>query len=179
VTGAQRGVLAGMAGGLAVALALTFWCTSGSPGLALSPHAFSLSQRLMLAAAAWTGPLICLAAAIGAVANRRFFSAQDIDGAGLTDESARLRVPRAVLANTHEQAALAIPVYTALALLLPASQLSFPLLLSASFVIGRALFALGYRHGAAARAFGFTLTFYPTMAGLVVMTLRVLHALRG
>ena len=175
MTADQRGVLVGMAGGLAVAMAMTFWCTAGSPGLVLSPHALNLTQRLVLAATTWLGPLVCLAAAIGVVASRRFFSSQDIDGAGLTQESAALRIPRAVLANTHEQAALAIPVYTALALLLPVKQLAFPLLLSAAFVIGRALFALGYAKGAAARSLGFTLTFYPTVAGLVVVLLRAVR----
>jgi len=175
MTPSQRGVAVGMAGGLALALALTYWCSAGSPGLVVSLHALNLGQRLTLAVTAWLGPLACLAAAISVVANRRFFSSQDIDGAGLSQESAALRVPRAILANTHEQAALAIPVYAALALLLPAKQLAFPLLLSATFVIGRALFALGYAKGAVARSFGFTLTFYPTVAGLVVALMRAVR----
>ena len=179
MTASQRGVAAGMAGGLAVALALTFWSTSGSPGLVLSFHALNLTQRLTLAAAAWLGPLACLAVAVGVVANRRFFSAPDIDGAGLTEERPRLRISRAVLANTHEQAMLAIPVYTALAVILPVSQLTYPLLLSATFVVGRIAFALGYAKGAAARSLGFTLTFYPTVAGLVVVAARVVHVVLG
>jgi hypothetical protein len=169
----QRGVLAGMAGGFVVAVVLTWWCVAGSPGLVLTAHGFNLKQRLVMAAAASMGPALSLAVAIGVVANRRFFSASDIDGAGLSAESTAVRIPRAVLANTLEQAALAVPIYTALALALPASQLAFPLLLSAVFVIGRILFAVGYARGAAARGLGFTLTFYPSVAGLIVAIARL------
>ena len=35
------------------------------------------------------------------------------------------------------------------------------------FCVGRASFWLGYRHGAAARAFGFALTFYPSVGACV------------
>jgi hypothetical protein len=35
------------------------------------------------------------------------------------------------------------------------------------FLIGRILFFLGYAEGAASRAFGFALTFYPTLMLLV------------
>jgi hypothetical protein len=173
MTATQRGVAAGMAGALALTLALTWWCAAGTPGLFLSLGEPSLRQRLVVAAAAWIGPLAALSAAVAVIANRRFFSAQDIDGAGLTLESAGLRVPRAILANTHEQAALAIAVYAGLAIALPTGQLVFPLLLSAAFVVGRLFFAIGYSRGAAARSFGFALTFYPTVAGLIVMALRL------
>ena len=179
MTATQRGVLAGMAGGLVVAIGLTWWCLAGSPGLVLAIHGANLKQRLVLATAAAMGPSLSLAIAIGVVANRRFFSAPDIDGAGLTTESAALRVPRAVLANTLEQAALAVPIYAALAMALPPGQLAFPILLSAVFVIGRILFALGYSRGAAARSLGFTLTFYPSVAGLIVAIGRLARVFPG
>ena len=67
MTASQRGVAAGVAGGLIVTLALTFWCTSGSPGLVLSFHGLTATQRLTLAATAWLGPLVCLAASIGVI----------------------------------------------------------------------------------------------------------------
>lgn len=174
---AQRGVAAGMAGGLLVTLTIVLWCAAGSPGLAAPFHAVGVNQRWLLAAASWLGPLAALAAAIGVVANLRFFSPADIDGAGLTTESPRLRVPRAILANTLEQAALAVPIYTALAILLPARELLMPLLLSLAFVVGRIAFSLGYAKGAATRSFGFALTFYSTVAGLVVMIGEVVRRL--
>ena len=164
---AQRGVAVGMAGGLGVTIIVTAWCLAGSPGLAFPFHAISTSRRWLIAIISWLGPLTSLAAAIGVVASRRFFSPDDIDGAGLTVEGPAVRIPRAILTNTLEQAALAVPVYTSLALLLPSGQLAYPLLLSACFVVGRAAFAAGYAKGAAARSLGFTLTFYPTVAGLV------------
>ena len=179
MTPTQRGVAAGMAAALAVTLAITLWCASGSPGLVLPFHMVGLTQRWTLAGACWLGPLVALAAAIGAVANRRFVSREDIDGAGLTLEGSSIRVPRAILANTVEQAVLAIPVYTALALFLPVRQLPLPALLSLAFVIGRIAFALGYARGATARSIGFALTFYPTVAGLVVMSLTLARRLAG
>jgi len=91
--------------------------------------------------------IVALALSIGWVANIRGRSAQDIDGAGLTQESAAIRIPRAILANTLEQASLAIPVYTGLALLLPARMLALPLLLSAAFGLAASP-RRRYRHGA-------------------------------
>jgi len=38
----------------------------------------------------------------------------------------------------------------------------------------RVLFHAGYRHGAAARAFGFALTFYPSVAALAIVLARAL-----
>lgn len=42
------------------------------------------------------------------------------------------------------------------------------------FSIGRWLFAAGYARGAGARALGFALTFYPTVAALLVALYRSL-----
>jgi hypothetical protein len=160
-------------------LAIVFWGVADTPGLVLPFHMVGVSQRWTVAAICWLGPLVALTASVGAVANGRFFSPEDIDGAGLTAESPRLRIPRAILANTLEQAALAIPVYTALALFLPVRQLVLPGLLSLAFVIGRIAFRLGYARGAAARSFGFALTMYPTVAGLVVMIVVLARRLAG
>ena len=158
---------------LSPTLALVWWVDAGTPGLALSVGEPAMNQRLWYAVMTWIGPLVVLTACIGAVANTRFLSRQDIGGAGLTDESPRIRVRRAVLANTTEQVVLALPVYLGLVLTLPVSHLVLPLLLSAAFVIGRILFALGYGYGPTARSFGFALTFYPTVAGLAVLVLRL------
>ncbi|MFI4934232.1 MAG: MAPEG family protein [Caulobacterales bacterium] len=162
-----------MGAALALTLALFSYGLAGAPGLALGLGA-TLQDRLVVAAAAGIGPLTTLAAVIGVVANRRFFSADDIDGAGLTTESAAVRIPRAILANTLEQAVLALGVYGGLALVLPAGQLALPLLLGSAFLGGRTLFAFGYAHGAAARSMGFALTFYPTVGGLVTLVLRLI-----
>ena len=108
--------------------------------------------------------LLSLVAAVARVANARFFSPEDIAGAGLSEPSTRLRVPLAVLQNTLEQAVLAVGAHLALASLLDGAEMALIPLLVALFCIGRAAFWLGYSGGAARRAFGFGTTFYPTVA---------------
>jgi uncharacterized membrane protein YecN with MAPEG domain len=102
-----------------------------------------------------------------ALANRRFFIAQDIDAAAGGPPSDGARVAQAIIQNTLEQTVLALAVYALLAVALPKSSLGVIWAMSAAFVIGRVAFAVGYRHGAAGRALGFGMTFYPTVAGLV------------
>jgi hypothetical protein len=172
VSRTQLGVALGMTAALVATWLLVSYGISGAPGLPLV-HSAAFADRMTLAVAAWLGPLVSLTVAIGAVANGRFFSDADIDGAGLTAESPRIRIRRAVLVNTAEQTLLAVPVYAAMAALLPARSLPAPLLLSAAFVLGRLTFAIGYRYGAAARSFGFALTFYPTVAGLILVVWRL------
>ena len=169
----------GVALGMATALVVTVAVFTLAPGLPAPPAAFTatLDGRLRLGAAAALGPLASLVVAIGFVANRRFFSQADIDGAGLTDESPVVRIPRAVLANTAEQALLAIPIYAGLALTAPARELGLPLALASAFILGRLFFAIGYARGAAARSFGFALTFYPTVGGFVVLAARLIAGL--
>jgi hypothetical protein len=170
MTRTQIGVAVGMAAAFLVTVALFALGPELAPDLVTQP---TLGQRLLLAAMADIPPLLSLTAAIAWVANARFFSPDDIDGAGLTPEGPALRVPRAVLANTAEQALLALPLYSGLALTLPASQLALPLLLGGAFLIGRGLFAIGYARGAAARSVGFALTFYPSVGALIVLVMRL------
>jgi len=171
MTRTQIGVAAGMAAAFLVTVALFALGPALAPGLVSQPP--TLPQRLLLATWAGIPPLLSLTAAIGWVANARFFSEADIDGAGLTVEGPPLRIPRAVLANTAEQVLLALPLYTGLALTLPPAQLALPPLLGAVFVLGRGLFAVGYARGAAARSFGFALTFYPSVGALIVLVMRL------
>ena len=44
------------------------------------------------------------------------------------------------------------------------------------FFVGRVLFWRGYAHGASARALGFALTFYPSVAMLLLVVGRLLRA---
>lgn len=178
MTRVQTGVAIGGGCAVVVTTALIAYGLAGAPGLhvvALAPTlAPTLTSRLTLAVTAWLSPIIALTLCIGWVANVRGRSPQDIDGAGLTLESQAIRIPRAILANTLEQATLAIPVYTGLALLLPARMLALPLLLPGAFALGRIAFAVGYRHGAPARSFGMALTMYPTVGALGVLIWRLL-----
>lgn len=169
---AQAGVALGMAAALAATFALFAYGLSGA-GALLGPAPPTLQTRIDVAIEAALLPLICLAAAIGVIANRRFFSPKDIDDAGLTEPTPAVRIARAILENTAEQTLLAVPVYAGLALTGPPSALGLPLVLSGAFVIGRLLFTVGYARGAAARSFGFALTFYPTVGALLVLAGRL------
>jgi len=129
---------------------------------------------LIVWAIAALGPLFSLVIAVGALANRRFFAAQDIDAAAGGPPSDAARVAQAIIQNTLEQAMLALSVYALLAIVLPKPSLGVIWAMSAAFVVGRLAFAIGYRFGAGGRAFGFGLTFYPTVAGLVWAALRLM-----
>ena len=158
----QRGVAFGM--GAAASLAII----SLTAALVLSPsnaNALPLPDRLKLALTCDLFVVVWLAIAIGNVARLRFFSAQDIAGSAFTEQSQRVRVASAFLQNTLEQVTLAVPVHLALACLVEGTTYVFPVL-AALFSLGRLLFWIGYEHGARARAFGFALSFYPSLGAL-------------
>jgi len=158
----QTGVARGMAAALAVVL-LTL-AVSWSLG-----HPLSATDRVLRAVAASTVAALWLAAAIGHVAALRFDSPADIDGAASgSPDSPQVAVANAVLRNTLEQVVLAIPAYLALAWVVEGSGAMVPML-AALFSVGRTLFWARYARGAAARAFGFALTFYSSVAALVIV----------
>lgn len=109
-----------------------------------------------------------LAAAVGSVAAGRFFSEEDIAGAGLAATSPRLNVRAALLGNTLEQVVLAVPAHLALATVLRPDEMALILALVLLFSLGRLAFWLSYVHGAGARALGFGLTFYPSVLALLL-----------
>ncbi len=124
-------------------------------------------ERLLLAAKTDLFVVLALVIAISDVARRRFLSALDIQGSSVAPGSEQMRNASAFLQNTLEQVAVAVPAHFALALFYRGGAAIIPLL-GALFCIGRVLFRVGYSHGAAARAFGFAITFYPSVAALVV-----------
>ena len=165
----RLGVAAGMAGGLAATLLALFW-----PGLPRGET--DLAGRLStwvacdLVAAGW------LAVAVARLAAHRFFSGADIDAA-LAPGTPRARILQSLVQNTLEQAVLAMIAYGAW--LLPTDPMApsaTAWLAVGCFSAGRLLFILGYARGAAWRAFGFALTFYPTV-GLILA--RAVWILRG
>ena len=64
-------------------------------------------------------PVLTLMISIMRVANHRFSSPEDIDGSGLTDGTPEVRVLRAFLQNTLEQAILVVAAVLAFRLLFP------------------------------------------------------------
>ena len=159
----QRGVVIGMLLGASVPalpIAAGAWLIPG-------PAAPPLGDRLV-----WLMPYAAvlalpMALAIAAIARHRFFHAAVIDGSN--DAADRwLAIARAILQNTLEQTVLAALVLLALAATLPSGWLGALPAAILWFVLARAIFALTYARGAAARSFGFAATFYPTLAGLLM-----------
>ncbi|MBB2197500.1 MAG: MAPEG family protein [Gluconacetobacter sp.] len=111
--------------------------------------------------------VLWLLAGIARIATVRFFSPQDIDGSGLTTPSAAVSVDRAVLQNTLEQLVLAQGAYFAMVAASHRTVVLIPALVLL-FSVGRLLFWRGYERGAAHRACGFAMTFYPTIFACLV-----------
>lgn len=168
----QRGVLKGIVPALMIALLVlgaVLWIPTG-----LQPPAADVASRLIHVAAWDLLVVVWLVIAIGALARHRFFHAEDIDGGGLTAGSTSAKVHQSVLQNTLEQVVLAVLVHGACAVLLPVGWLAVIPAAAVLFALGRFFFWRGYRHGAAARALGFGLTFYPTVMLLLLVLVDLL-----
>lgn len=164
----QMLVLLGMA--LATALLIVLWLND--PDIGVAPPADDTAARLAFAARWLLVPGLTLLVGIGFTANRRFFTADAIDG---TDGSNRtLDINLRYNRNTLEQTVLAAIAWTGLALALPGERLTLIPVLAVLFAAGRVSFWLGYLMAPWARAFGFALTFYPTAAVYVWLTGRLL-----
>lgn len=165
----QRGVARRMVAALGATLVISAACLHWD----IAPT--TLAERLIVTAKADVFVLGWLAATIGNVARLRFFSAEDIAGSDPRTATSDVMRANAVLQNTLEQVVLAVPVHVALAALVTSS-MPLVVALAAMFAIGRLLFWIGYAHGAKARAFGFALTFYPTIAGLIIVTIAAVRS---
>ena len=163
----QRGVALGMAAGLLVAIV----------ALAIGLHTGTIGAPTETLGAAVAILGLWVAATIGNVARLRFFDGGAIDAAVGGGDPPSIRVARAVSQNTLEQAVIAGFAYAALTLV--AGSAGTIALLVGCFTIGRVLFWAGYAQGAAARAFGFTLTFYPSVLALLVVLVRLVTARVG
>lgn len=163
----QRRVARAMA--LAVVVTVATLVLAGALNPFRAPTLALPAERLAYAISLEGFDLLWLAAAIGDVARRRFFSPGDIGGSGSgIGESNGVREARAVLQNTLEQTVLAVAAHGALAVrLMPGATGLLPALV-ALFGVGRLLFWLGYRGGAGGRALGFALTFYPSVAACLL-----------
>jgi hypothetical protein len=110
----------------------------------------------------------------GALARLRFFSPEDIDGGGMSAGTAAARKGQAILQNTLEQVVLAVFVHVAWAAIMPVRALAAIPVAAVLFAIGRALFWRGYGRGAAGRALGFGLTFYPSALMFLILAVAVI-----
>ncbi len=161
----QHRAALGMGAAIAVTLAILLLLLASQPFTL--PDFATPAARLAFVARVETLVFAWLGVAIANVARLRFFSATDIGGSAQAAASPAVLRANAVLQNTLEQAVFAAGSHCALAVQLPAGWMVVLPGLVGLFCVGRALFWLGYRHGAAARAFGFALTFYPSVAACV------------
>ena len=111
----------------------------------------------------------CVLFCILRVALFRTTSEQDIDGSGLTQPSAEMRILSALLQNTFEQTFIAISTYGCWAILMPADWQGAIPLSTCFFLLGRILFYVGYKNGSRGRAIGFALTMIPTLNMFMVL----------
>lgn len=168
---AQKGVAAGMATALAVVVVgggAAIW--AAPPRLLAGPAPV---DRLAFLAGWDLLVVFWLIVGIMRLARHRFFTPDDIDGGGLTAGTSRAKLLQSELQNTLEQSVLALAVHAAWAFAMPAGWLAAVPVGAWMFFVGRALFMLGYERGAAARAFGFALTFYSSVAMFAVMVIRI------
>lgn len=165
-SGEQRGVATGALAALAVTVLALL---AGYSGLLVAPLGDSLPQRAHLWASSSLLASLPLLVSIARLADHRFATPEDIAGAGLTSGTDRARLLQAMLQNTLEQTVLAIVVYAAWSFLAPADWGALPAIACILFIAGRTAFLAGYAKGAGGRAFGFGLTFYPTVLMILVM----------
>jgi hypothetical protein len=160
--GVIRGVVLAILVGTVVLLGGYLFAPFPWRGYANVGERIALALRVDIIVFAW------LIAAVANVGNRRFFSRDDIQGAGFYPPSERIAIPVAILQNTLEQTVLAMGAHLSLATVLIGQELVLLPLLALLFCVGRAAFWVGYRGGAGQRAFGFALTFYPTLVAYVL-----------
>lgn len=111
--------------------------------------------------------VIWLVVGVAAIARYRFFNEQNIQGAGFGRDDDTVRRMQAVLQNTLEQVVLATFAHGAWLFAAPAGWRSVAYVYVVYFCVGRGLFFANYQKGAGARALGFALTFYPSVAMLL------------
>lgn len=129
-----------------------------------------IEARLSLLAAALAPLMLAFLRDIARLANHRFAEPLDRNAAAVETRTAKADMLSAILRNTHEQVTFAALVYALAAIALPPNWTDAILGCAVMFLIGRLIFAAGYAKGAGGRAFGFGLTFYPSVA-LALLTL--------
>jgi uncharacterized membrane protein YecN with MAPEG domain len=165
----QRGVALAMASALVAAIVALSSAALVDRAAVAAPFA----ARLQFALRADLFVIVWFAATIANLARLRFFSEHDIAGSSAEAGSTEVRQAGAILQNTFEQAGLAIVTHLIVAATFTRSAAVIKVLVC-MFAMGRLLFWAGYRYGAKGRAFGFALTFYPSVLALVASVIGVL-----
>lgn len=165
LTNKQRLVIVSAVIGLSISFAMLYIGTHITSGQATAP--WLLHRRLNILAQALMVPSVFLLISIARLANHRFFTPADIDGDPSHPDTPQAIELQRILQNTLEQSALATTAYIVWALIAPDHWLPTLSLAAILFAVGRTLFFIGHSKGAAGRALGFTLTFYPSVVLLI------------
>jgi hypothetical protein len=112
-----------------------------------------------------------LIVSVGTIGNKRFFHQEHIGGSAFDAPGSPLRIDKAILQNTLEQLVIAAAVYHALEAAFDTASGVYLATLVTLFTIGRFSFLMGYQGGAGSRAFGFGMTFYPTILTFAFLVL--------
>lgn len=155
----------------AVVLLLLAWSRLSALPLPV-PEADDAAARLAFVAHWLLLPGVALLFGIGLVANQRFFVADAIDGGA--SQSRLIQIALRYNTNTVEQTLLAAIAWAGLALTLPHEMLKVIPAMAVSFLVGRALFFVGYLIAPVGRALGLGLTAYPTFVALVWLAWRMI-----
>ena len=157
--------------GMAAAVTLLLFAWLRLPFLPLPlPDGDDTSSRLAFVVHWLLLPGLALLFGIGLVANQRFFVADAIEGG--PSESRLIQIALRYNLNALEQIALAAIAWFGLALQLPRDQLKLIPAMAISFLVGRALFFIGYLIAPVGRALGLGLTAYPSFAALTWLAFR-------
>jgi len=157
--------------GIVLAVTILALLSRATPPFAL-PDGDDQAARLAYWAHWLLLPGLTLAAGVGLAGAWRFLDSEAIDGTP-APKSAGLEITLRYNRNTLEQLVLAAIAWAGLALALPHERLVLVPALAVLFVFARALFWVGYLIAPWARAAGFALTFYPTVAALFWLTARL------
>ena len=141
---------------------------------AMLPDGDDLATRLAFAVRWLLAPGCMLLAGVQVAAGRGFH-ADAIDGTR-TPKSHALEIALRYNQNTVEQTLLAAIAWLGLAVSVPHAALAFVPAMAVLFVVGRALFWIGYLIYPVARAFGMVLTALPTLAAYVWLVVQALRA---
>jgi uncharacterized MAPEG superfamily protein len=164
-----------MVTGLVITVLALAWAVLAQPATLTPPHSYPATVAHALK---WDILLVlCLVVSIALLARHRFFTPEDIDGGGLTKGTPHAHILQSTLQNTLEQTVLALAIHLIWAAVMPQSWQAAVPVAAMLFFVGRILFSRGYAGGAPARALGFGLTFYPSVAMFVAILARIIWAL--
>ena len=166
----QKDVRVGMIAG-ALFSGVWVWMGYGFIDMEL-PLWVTMGDRLAYVAKCEIFAALMLLCGLMAVAGQRFFSSGAIEGQteGL---SPAMTINLRYIQNTLEQLILLVITHLAYAAVADSGEMKIIPILVSLFIVGRVCFWFGYHQSALSRAFGFAVTFYPTVILMIITIGRI------